>query len=484
MPWSFLAQYWFEIALAAYFVWVLGATWTILQQRRAPAATLSWIFAFVALPFISGLYYIVLGPRRLHRRRIRYGVARRAIVTQIQEYIRNSASKVKPQLTQDVAAMAKVVSRLGQGDPTFAASVKLLDSGDHYLSALERAIQAAKHHVHCEYYIWEPDKVGIRFRDLLVAAVARGVQVRVVVDAVGSRGANEKFWAPLVAAGGEWVRFNPLRFRLGGLTFANFRTHRKIVVIDGNVGFMGGKNLHDPVSATASGKGAWRDMHTRIDGEPVRRLQRLFVENWIYAGGKFTLDLDNVKQLFPAAKEQRGKAVQILASGPDDDRFAIYAFFLVAISTARYRVWITTPYFVPDEPLESVLRVAVLRGVDVQLIVPLHGDSRVVTAASRTYCDALGAAGVHVFEYGPPMLHAKTMVVDDTMGLVGTANLDNRSFRLNFEVAAAFYDKDVIDQLAATFAADRAASRPHRRRKSAKLSAFLESVARLTSPVL
>src|SRR6185295_6767734 len=157
MPWSFLANNWFEIALAAYFVWVLGATWTILQQRRAPAATLSWIFAFIALPFVSGLYYIVFGPRRLHRRRIRYGVARRAIVAQIQEYIRSSASKVKPQLTSDVAAMAKVVSRLGQGDPTFAASVKLLDSGDHYLSALERAIQAAKHHIHCEYYIWEPD---------------------------------------------------------------------------------------------------------------------------------------------------------------------------------------------------------------------------------------------------------------------------------------------------------------------------------------
>lgn len=484
MSWSFFAQYWYQIALVLYFPWVVVATWTILQQRRSPAATLSWIFAFVALPFVSGLYYVVFGPRRLQRRRLRYGLARRSIAGQIQEYIRSSASTVKPQLSPDAAAMAKVVSRLGQGDPRFATAVKLLDTGDAYISALQRAMDVAEHHIHCEYYIWEPDSVGLRFRDLLVEAAKRGVQVRVVVDAVGSRGANAKFWEPLVAAGGEWRPFNPLRLALGSLNFANFRTHRKIVVIDGAVGFLGGKNLHDPVSATASGKGAWRDMHTRIDGEPVRRLQRLFAENWIYAGGGFVLDLENVKRYFPKAKDQAGKAVQVLASGPDDDRYSIHHFFLVAISTARYRVWISTPYFIPDEPLEYALRVAVLRGVDVQLIVPHEGDSKVVTAASRTYCDALGEAGVRVFEYGPPMLHAKTMVVDDTMGLVGTANLDNRSFRLNFEVAAAFYDKDVIGQLAATFAADRAASRPHKRRRSARMGALLESLARLASPVL
>ncbi len=484
MSWSFLADHWYQILLLAYFPFVVGATWTILQQRRAPAATLSWIFAFIALPFLSGLYYVVFGPRRLQRRRIRYSIARRSIAAQIQEYIRVSASQAKPQLSADAAAMAKVVSRLGQGDPTFATSVKLLDTGDNYLEAVERAMLEAGHHIHCEYYIWEPDRVGTRFRDLLVAAARRGVQVRIVIDAVGSRAANERFWQPLTGVRGDVRYFNPLRLSPGSLNFANFRTHRKIVVIDGSVGFLGGKNLHDPVSATTSGKGAWRDMHTRIDGEPVRRLQRLFAENWIYAGGKFVLDLENVKRYFPPARERQGKAVQLLASGPDDDRYPIHAFFLVAISTARYRVWITTPYFIPDEPLEYALRVAVLRGVDVQLIVPHEGDSRVVTAASRTYCDALGDVGVHVFEYGPPMLHAKTMVVDDTMGLIGTANLDNRSFRLNFEVAAAFYDKDVIDQLAQAFATDRAAARPHQKRRGQRISALLESGARLTSPVL
>jgi len=473
-----------EAAILAYLAWVVVATGTLLTQRRSPTATLSWLFAFIALPFVSGLFYIVFGPRRLQRRRLRYGLARRSLGGPITEYIRSSSSETKPRLSADAAGLAMVASRLGQGDPTFASSVKLMDTGAQYLAALERAITEARHHVHCEYYIWEPDRVGAHFRDLLTEACRRGLTVRVLIDGVGSRAAKRAFWAPLREAGGEVRRFNRLGLSIGRLNFANFRTHRKIVVCDGAVGFLGGKNLHDSVSATHSGKGAWRDTHVRIEGEPVRRLQRIFLENWMYTGGKFVLDMESVKRYFPAAREPRGKAVQLLASGPDDDRFPLHAFFLAAISTARYRVWITTPYFVPDEPLEYAMRVAVLRGVEVQLIVPHKGDSKIVTAASRTYCDALGAAGVNVFEFGPPMLHAKTLVVDDTMALVGTANMDNRSFRLNFEVAAAFYDKDVIDEVAAHFAADRKMARAFRKRRGTPMAAMLESIARLTSPVL
>ena len=166
-------------------------------------------------------------------------------------------------------------------------------------------------------------------------------------------------------------------------------------------------------------------------------------------------------------------------------RISAGSILSAAISVARQRVWIETPYLIPDEPLEAALRVAVLRDVDVQVIVPKAGDSRLVTAASRTYCDALGRAGVHVFQYGPPMLHAKTMLVDDVMGLVGTANMDNRSFRLNFEIAAAFYDQGVIDHLAKRFQDDRRFSEPFPlRRRGPQITQLLESIARLTSPVL
>jgi cardiolipin synthase len=478
---------WFELLLGLYIVWVIAACGTLLTNRRSPTATLAWMFAFVALPFISGIYYLVFGPRRLHRRRLRYDMSRGLLARDVSEYLRSSCCNVAPELSESAASLAAVGRRLGQGLPTFAKRVQLLDEGDEYLEALERCIEAAAHHVHFEYYIWEPDEVGTHVRDLLVAARGRGVMVRVLYDAVGSPHARDAFWKPLRDAGGEVLTFNPMRFSPASINFANFRTHRKIAIADGAVGLLGGMNLHSPMSRTRSGASAWRDAHVAIDGEPVRRLQRLFLENWIYSGGKFVLTPENLAKYFPAANldPDRALPVQVLASGPDDESAPIHAFFMAAISTARRRVWIETPYLIPDEPLEAALRVAVLRGVSVQVVVPKRGDSRLVTAASHTYCESLASAGVEVFEYGPPMLHAKTLLVDETVGVIGTANMDNRSFRLNFEVAAAFYDARTIARMAARFAQDRSQSRAFPlRRRGPRITTLLESIARLTSPVL
>ena len=477
----------FEIFLGVYVIWVIGACTTLLMNRRSPTATLSWMFAFIALPVVSGVYYLVFGPRRLHRRRVRYKIARGLLADDVSAYLKSSCGTTPPRLSADAAALAAVGRRLGQGLPTFATQVVMLDEGDQYLEALEQAIARAHHHVHLEYYIWETDEVGTHFRDLLVAARDRDVRVRVLYDAVGSPDANDAFWRPLRDAGAEVRSFNAVRFTRASINFANFRTHRKIAVCDGATGLLGGMNLHSPASATRSGKNAWRDAHVVIEGEPVRRLQRLFLENWIYAKGNFLLTPENLAQYFPPFNvAPRGAApVQILASGPDDERAPIHAFFLAAFSTARRRIWIETPYLIPDEPLEAALRIAELRGVDVQVIVPGQGDSKLVTAASHTYCESLGKAGVKVYEYGPPMLHAKTLIVDDTVGVVGTANMDNRSFRLNFEVAAAFYDAPTLGRMAERFETDRAVSRLFEARKRGpRYTAFLESLARLASPVL
>ena len=476
---------WLQVVAIAYVAWVVIACGSLLMSRRSPQATLAWIFAFIALPVISGAYYMVFGPRRLMRRRRRYGVARKRAGT-VSHHLRESCCEKQPELGDDARSLAGVGIRLNQGPPTFASSVKLLDDGDAKLLALEVAIRAANHHVHLEYYIWEPDEVGTRFRDLLAEAASRKVEVRVLHDSVGSPNVGRAFWQPLIDAGGEVRVFNPLRFSIAGLNFANFRTHRKIAICDGHVGFVGGINMHDPESAARSGKGAWRDQHAEISGEPVRKLQRLFLENWTYAGGAMRLSSKTMPLYFPSARGAgRGTPVQVLASGPDDDNAPLHAFFLAAISIARRRVWIETPYLIPDESLETALRVAQLRGVDVQVIVPVRGDSRVVTLASHTYCDALAKAGIQVFLYGPPMLHAKTMIVDESAAVIGTANLDNRSFRLNFEVAAAFYDARVIARLAERFEEDRGRSKVFsRRRRGARYNQVLESVARLTSPVL
>ncbi len=477
-----------QLACGLYLVWMVGAGASLLLQRRTPVATLAWLFAFAALPLVSGVYYVVFGPRRLTRRKVRYDRTRRALATGVTSYLRASHSPLVPLLSPDAAALAAVGMRLLQGSPTYATGVTLLVDGDDCLDALEAAIADAKHHVHCEYYIWDPDSVGMRIRDALIGAARRRVDVRVVTDALGSS-AGPAFWAPLQAAGGRVRVFNPVRFSLRSLGLANFRTHRKIVVCDGDVGFCGGNNLHDPVSERIAGLAAWRDLHLRIAGEPVRRLQRLFLENWLYAGGSFQLTAESVSRYFPPAVAPPGVTpgipVQILASGPDDPRSTIHHFFLAAIAMARTRVWIETPYLVPDESLESALRVAVLRGVDVRVIVPRSGDSRIVNAASRTYCETLSAEGIGIFDYGPPMLHAKTMVVDDAVAVVGTANMDNRSFHLNFEVIAAVYDAATIEALARRFEQDLAGSTPFRGRgRGERLTLLFESIARLFSPIL
>ena len=476
---------WWEIFWLSYAVWVVLACISLLLSRRSPTATLAWIFAFVALPVVSGFYYLLFGPRRLQRRKRRYGVAR-AVAGSVSAHLRSTSCAVKPQLSSEQSGLAAVGKRLGLGEPTFASSVALYDNGDDKMAALEAAIREARHHIHLEYYIWEPDRTGKHFRDLLVDAARRGVEVRALVDAVGSKRLNAGFWEPLLAAGGHALVFNRVGITTGRLHFANFRTHRKIAVCDGRVGLLGGINLHDPACGRGSGKDAWRDEHVRIEGEPVRKLQRHFLENWTYAGGSFRLDGKTTPLYFPPADSGgHGVPTQILASGPDDETAPLHAFFLAALASARKRAWIETPYLIPDEPLESALRIAVLRDVDVQVIVPKEGDSKLVTAASRTYCEALGRAGVQVFEYGPPMLHSKTMVIDDTVAVVGTANLDNRSFRLNFEVAAALYDAGVIETLARGFQEDRRFSRPFPiRRRGARTGQLLESIARLTSPVL
>ena len=473
---------WFDIFVVSYFLWVIVACITLLLDRRSPTATLAWIFAFIAIPVISGLYYMVFGPRRLQRRRRRYSVARGSISSR---FGRDEDAAPLPKLDADAAGLAAVARRLEQGDPTFASAVTLLDNGDAFFAALEESIHGAQHHIHMEYYIWEPDDVGTHFRDLLAEAAARKVEVRVLYDSVGSKSCGADFWAPVRAAGGEVRVFNPLHMSVASLNFANFRTHRKIAVFDGTVGYLGGINLHSPASATRSGKGAWRDEQARIEGEPVHRIQRAFLENWNYSRGAFKLTSHNMAKYFPPARIGKGICTQIITSGPDDPNAPLHAFYLAALSTARERVWIETPYLIPDEPLETALRIAELRGVDVEVIVPKIGDSKLVTAASHTYCESLRKAGIKLFEYGPPMLHAKTMVVDRTVALVGTANLDNRSFRLNFEIAAAFYDRGIVDRMAKRFEDDREGSRnfPLRRRPE-RLTALLESIARLTSPVL
>jgi cardiolipin synthase len=445
-------------ALAALEVaWVLAAATWMIQERRSPAATLAWILALAAIPLLGVPVYLLLGPRRLRRKKLRMALARRAIGPALEAWDRAAAVDLDRS-----GQLMRLATRLDAGPPERARALTLYAEGDAFYRAVLEDVAAARDHVHAEYYIVEPDRTGAMLRDALAAAARRGVSVRLLADAAGSARLSRRFLAPLLAAGGHFARFNPVLHQRLGQRIANFRTHRKILVVDGRVGFTGGINVADCHSRAASGDGAWRDTALRIEGAAVHGLQATFLENWAFATRRagWSGTLGDLRRRFFPPDEGGDRVVQIVSSGPDQEVPAVESLYFAALAGARERAWITTPYLVPSEPLLGALASAALRGVDVQLLLPRRTDSRLVDAAGRTFHDELVAAGARIHLYGPPMLHAKTCVIDRDLAIVGSANLDNRSMRLNFEVVAAIYGGPTAGELAALFEEDRARARP------------------------
>ncbi|MGE0310466.1 MAG: cardiolipin synthase [Lautropia sp.] len=481
-----------------YTAWTVGSVVFLLMQRRRPTATLAWLIAFLSLPFVAALFYLFFGPSKLRRKRVK-----RELAKEIAARIGRPANATVPGTLASrnwLASLARIAASQDNPPPRPSRGVKLLIDGDQTYAAIEAAIAAATRQIHVEYYIFEPDEVGTRWRDLLARRAADGLTVRVLLDAVGSSACRSSFWAPLEAAGGELRWFNPVRILRLKPGLVNFRSHRKIVVIDGELAFTGGINVSKGNSGSSSGSSAWRDTHLQVAGAPALDLQMVFLEDWLYAGSEdptrarrdrrsiaTPVDIDRwFAPQHDAGREADGPWVQIIDSGPDEQVADIHRFVFTAIALSRRRCWITTPYFVPDEPMMAAIVTACARGVDVRLLIPREGDSRLVSAAARTFAEEAAAEGVPVYEYADRMIHAKTIVVDDELAIVGTANLDNRSFRLNFEVIAAIYDTGIARELAARFQADLASAR--RLEPDADGSGFaqrlLGSTARLLAPIL
>ena len=474
-PWTFWLGWVWTISAVTLAVW-------IILQRKSPVSTLAWIMALNLMPVIGFFVYAWFGPQRIQRQRLRrWHHKASAMSRQDRDALRAEyAGREVPPWARQHAMLNERASGLPLSS---AQQVELLPGGAATLEALLREVAQARGHIHLEYYIFEPDQTGRRLLRALAARARDGVRVRLLVDAVGSSRLLSRRHRPLLdelrAAGGEFAVFHPARLdRLRPLV--NLRTHRKIVVVDGRTGFAGGINVTDDENEDCRSD-AYRDTHLLIRGGAVRWLQYVFLQDWRYAEGPAPAPDEDLLPQLPAGS----LPVQIVASGPDSDTEAIHRAMIDALCFARERVWLATPYFVPTEAALAALTNAALRGVQVKLIVPERSDSRVVTAAARSYFQELQDAGVLVFEYQGRMFHAKTLVVDDRYGMVGSANFDNRSFRLNFEVAAVVFDPGFNQQLAAMFEADLSHCRraPSDRRAPPHQRLF-EAVARLASPLL
>ena len=457
------------VAVWALYLVLLGG-WIVLQKRE-PVATLSWLLGLAFLPYVGLLVYYVFGPQKIRRHRLRRATTRASL----------PGEPANDGETAEIARMAQAATRLPM---TSARDVRLLVDGAAKYAALLEDIAGATRHVHLEYYIWHPDHTGTTLRDALVERARAGVKVRLLLDAVGAS-RSRGFFAPLVAAGGELAWFHPPRFgRIWQRPWTNLRTHRKIVVIDGRVAYTGGINVTDDQDETLRDD-AYRDLHLRLEGRVVRSLQQVFVEDWAYATGQRDF-ISGVARDMPPPPETGAIPAQVLVSGPDSSWEAIHRVHVSAIHAARRRVWMTTPYFVPGEAAMMALTSAALAGLDVRLMVPRRSDSLLVTLAARSYFGPLLVAGVKIYEYGPRMLHTKSLLVDDTLVVVGSANFDHRSFRLNFEVSVLFDDAGIAAQLERLVESDFAhAPRVRKGRPRPLLTARLpEALARLLSPLL
>ena len=433
--WMHLQAAWPNISLILGLLWLLYvlllSAW-ILLQKREPIATLSWLLSLILLPYIGFLIYHFLGPTRIKRQNLKRSKARAGLMP-----------LTEANLAANADALMRLCAAASGFAPSSAAQVDLLENGGATYDALERAFDEATHHIHLEYYIFEPDVTGTRIRDTLIRQAARGIEVRLLLDRLGSKNIGEKFLAPLRAAGAEIAFFHPFFLRKLWRPQINIRSHRKIVVIDGIIGFTGGINITDDENECLR-TDAYVDLHFRADGEIARWLQLAFVADWLYAGGRFKAD---ARYFLPPPATAGSVTAQVLAAGPDTPWEPIHRAHVEAITGARKRVLLVTPYFVPSEAAMMALTSAALSGVDTALVVPRRSDSRMVTLAARSYFDELAEAGVRVYEF-PRMLHTKALLVDDGTVILGSSNFDRRSFRLNFELSVLFENAGLGDRLA------------------------------------
>ncbi len=356
----------------------------------------------------------------------------------------------------------------------------LINAKNAYDSMLE-AIERARHHIHFEFYTIRDDRVGRMFLEALVRKAHEGVRVRVIYDGIGSYKLTQVYLQRLQEAGIEAYAFLPPLIAFFDKRM-NYRNHRKIVVVDGKTGFLGGINIGDEYLGRNPRLGFWRDTHLRLEGDSVYYLQHTFLTDWSFVCGQKLTD----SELFPEHEWRESSFVQLIASGPDAHWDSILEMYFGGIIAAKKRIYITTPYFIPDMSIIMGLKTAAISGVDVRIIIPNKADSRIVQYASRSYIKELLQAGVRFYLYRKGFIHAKIMLVDQLLATVGTANLDMRSFFSNFELNAVLFDRKPIAQLESDFMNDLKESEEimlEEFEKRSRLQKAKEVLARLLSPL-
>ncbi|MEZ5559725.1 MAG: cardiolipin synthase [Pseudomonadales bacterium] len=458
---------------------VVAAIHAAIHTRSAQGAS-AWAIALVAMPGMALPFYLVFGRNRFAG----YVDARRSanqahgwVTDQVRRYCQAFRSSI-PQADAEV----RVLERLAALPFTSGNRVELLIDGDETFDAIFQAIQNAQRYLLVQFYILRHDNLGERLKDALIERARAGLAVYFLYDDIGSWPAPRRFVRECRAAGID-IRAFRSSGRAGSRLQINFRNHRKLLVADGDLAFVGGLNVGDEYLGRSRRYGAWRDTHLLVEGPAADALQLIFTEDWHWATGE-NIDL---LEWVPRSAQGRNANVLILPSGPADRVETCNLMFLQIIQAARRRLWIASPYFVPNEEIVAALQVAALRGVDVRILLPEKPDHLLVHLASLFYLSLCAATGVTFFRYTQGFMHQKAFLVDDRLMGIGTANLDNRSLRLNFELTLLSTDAAVVARVAQMLEQDFSRSRRvsadeiEQRGFAVRLAA---SGARLLSPIL
>jgi cardiolipin synthase len=456
----------------------------VLIKKREPTTAVAWCLMVLMVPVVGAILFWLFGYNYIHRRITRLR-RHRSVFGSVFPPARMEAARgageadVPEGAPHSLADLALAVDAFPVSQPN---RVTIYHETEHAYKALLEAIRAARHHIHLEYFIFRSDATGWALVNLLIEKAKAGVEVRLLYDSVGSLFISWRMLRALLRAGGQAIGFlpvNPLR----SLFQLNFRNHRKITVIDGTVGFTGGMNIGDEYLGKDRYFGYWRDTFVRIEGPGVAALQRVFIEDWDFA----TRETLNQEPYFPHLEGQGQHAVQIVASGPDQDLNSTRELYFAAILEAKRRLWIASPYFVPDAAMLDALRLACLRGVDVRLLCLSRPDHNISFYAGRYYWSDVLAYGARIYTYTRGMMHSKIIVVDDDWALVGTANLDNRSLHLNFELSCVLFSPDLVADVVTRFERDLEDSVPLDPETFERRGLFVrlvENACRLFAPIL
>lgn len=478
---------WFEllITIIACVNFLLLIVMVFLEKRK-PQYIIAWLTVITFLPIIGFGLYVIFGSglsvrtRRMIRKK---SISERDIIRNIKGIQTLEEAKLDGILKDDKELVTLCYS-FGSY-PLPGNDIKIFTSGIEKINSLKKDLKNAQKSINLEYYIFENDRVGKEIMNILCDKAKEGIDVKLIYDSVGSRKAPRRFFRKLQKAGGQIGEFFPpfMHIRLINLKL-NYRNHRKLVIIDGKIGYTGGINIRDDHMGRNKKLNPWRDTHIRIEGSGAYGLQNIFIDDWRYCKNDNTPPKSYIDQgLFAPPNIYGSDTVQVINSGPDSQIQKIKETFVKMITNAKERVYIQTPYFIPDDIFISSLRIAVASGVDVRIMVPLIPDKKTVYLATLSYLKEMAEMGIKVYLYNG-FLHSKTILVDSNKLSIGTCNTDNRSFGLNFENTVIIYSNKLNEQYSQIFDKDISNSKEvgiNYFQKKRWITKFLQAIMRLLS---